>query len=138
MEQQQMSLFENLKFCAVCRRPLPLDYEEEMCPACTENALFNEVREYIRSKDVTEYQVADHFKIPHRQVKKWITEGRIEYKEEEKQIVTLRCSQCGEPITFGNLCQKCYKKKYNTRSGYAPLKEGSATDDSKMRFFDEN
>lgn len=134
---EQMSLFDNIKFCSVCRRPLPLDYEKEMCSVCIENQLFNEVKEYIRSRDVTEYQVADHFQISHRTVKQWIEEGRIEYKEEnEHRIRNLRCSKCGEPISFGNLCQKCYKNKYNTKAGYAPLREG--TEENKMRFFDES
>lgn len=120
----------------MCRRPLPLDYEEELCPGCVENRLFNEVKEYIRSRDVTEYQVAEHFKIPHRKVKKWIEEGRIEYKEQQgERIMNLHCSQCGAPIGFGNLCQKCYKEKYNTRTGYAPLKESD--EENKMRFLSE-
>ncbi|WP_075720391.1 hypothetical protein [Roseburia sp. 499] len=134
---EQLSLFDNLKFCSVCRRPLPLNYDKEMCPGCIDNELFHQVKEYIRSKDVTEYQVAEHFKIPHRKVKHWIEEGRIEYKEQhESKIRNLHCSKCGEPISFGNLCQKCYKEKYNTRVGYAPLKEG--TDSHKMRFFNES
>ena len=70
-------LFENMKFCSICRGALPLDYEDELCPACKENQLFSQVKDYIRSKDVTEYQVADHFDIPRRLVKRCITEGRI-------------------------------------------------------------
>lgn len=131
---EQASLFDNLKFCSMCHRALPLSYEEEMCPGCKENALFNQVKDYIRSKDVTEYQVAEHFNIPHRQVKKWIVEGRIEYKEKVNVIENLHCKKCGAPISFGNLCQKCYKEKYQAKSGYAPLQAGSEKD--KMRFLD--
>ena len=29
-------LFENMKFCSICRGALPLDYEDELCPACKE------------------------------------------------------------------------------------------------------
>lgn len=133
---EQVSLFDNFKFCSVCRRALPLNYEEEMCPGCVENELFGRVKEYIRSKDVTEYQVAEHFQIPHRKVKRWIEDGRIEYKEQTERIRNLHCSICGESISFGNLCQKCYKEKYNTRAGYAPLQEGEH--ENKMRFLDEN
>ncbi|MBU5472453.1 MAG: hypothetical protein GX284_07045 [Clostridiales bacterium] len=132
---EQVSLFENLKFCSICRRPLPLDYEKEMCPQCIENQLFNEVKEYIRSRDVTEYQVAEHFKIPHYKVKRWIDEGRIEYKEQDNKIMNQHCSKCGAPISFGNLCQKCYKEKYNTKVGYAPLKSKDG-DNEKIRFLD--
>ena len=132
--QQHESLFENLKFCSVCHTPLPANYEEETCPVCKENQLFNEVKEYIRSKDVTEYQVADHFHIPQRQVKKWITEGRIEYKEEEERIVALHCSKCGEKIAFGTLCQKCYREQFQAKTGYATLKEGEK---DRMRFMED-
>lgn len=133
---EQVSLFDNIKFCSICKRPLPLAYEKELCPGCIENQLFSEVKEYIRSKDVTEFQVAEHFNIPHRKVRQWIQEGRIEYKEQKgEKIMNLRCSKCGEPISFGNLCQKCYKEKYKTGVGYAPLQESH--EENKMRFFDE-
>lgn len=133
-KESKESLFENLKFCSVCHTPLPLNYEEETCPFCKENQLFSEVKEYIRANDVTEYQVADHFHIPQRQVKKWITEGRIEYKEEEERIVTLHCSKCGETIAFGTLCQKCYREQFQTKAGYATIKEGEK---DKMRFMED-
>ncbi|MEY8515872.1 hypothetical protein AALC25_02885 [Lachnospiraceae bacterium 29-84] len=131
---QQANLFENLSFCSVCRTPLPTSYEGEICPTCMENQLFNEVKEYIRSNDVTEYQVAEHFKIPQRQVKKWITEGRIEYKEEEQTIAALHCSICGEKIAFGTLCQKCYHAQHDNKAGYAMVKEGEK---DKMRFMED-
>ena len=132
--QQKESLFANLKLCSVCQTPLPIEHGEETCPVCKENQLFSKVKEYIRSKDVTEYQVADHFNIPQRLVKKWITEGRIEYKEEEERIVSLHCQKCGEKIAFGTLCQKCYREQFQAKSGYAPLKEGER---ERMRFLED-
>ncbi|MEG0961604.1 MAG: hypothetical protein RSD28_07675 [Lachnospiraceae bacterium] len=134
---EQISLFDNFKYCSSCKRVLPKKYEKDICPACEENALFNEVKEYIRSREVTEYQVAEHFNISHRQVKKWITEGRIEYKEAVKPVLTsLHCVKCGIPISFGNLCQKCYKTKYNTKAGYAPLQE--KRENERMRYLEDN
>lgn len=97
--------------------------------------MFSEVKEYIRSKDVTEYQVAEHFNIPRLLVKKWIAEGRIEYKEQEQRMVNLHCSMCGATITFGTLCQKCYREKYHTTTGFMPLQLGEK---SKMRFLDKD
>ena len=132
---EHASLFGNVKFCTICRKTLPETYEEDMCPFCKENQLFSEVKEYIRSKDVTEYQVAEHFDIPRLLVKKWIAEGRIEYKEQEEKIENLHCSMCGAAITFGTLCQKCYREKYHTGTGYVPLKE--AGEKSKMRFLEK-
>ena len=81
MEQPQ-DLFGNYKYCEECKRPLPLTYKENLCPSCIEQKLFREVKEYIRENDVNEYDVAQHFHIPHMQVKKWIREGRIEYKDD--------------------------------------------------------
>ncbi len=133
---EHVSLFENAKFCAICRRTLPEYYEAELCPGCQENQLFGEVKEYIRSSDVTEYQVADHFKISHHLVRKWIAEGRIEYKEQEEKIANLHCSMCGESITFGTLCQKCYREKYHTQTVYATLQE--VGEKSKMRFLEKD
>ena len=132
---EDVSLFDHVKCCAVRHRTLPDRYNGELCPNCKENELFSEVKEYIRSKDVTEFQVAEHFNIPRLQVKKWIAEGRIEYKEQEQKIENLHCSNCGEKITFGTLCQKCYREKYHTRAAYATLKEAG---DTRMRFLEKD
>ena len=79
--------------------------------------------------------VAEHFNIPKMLVKKWIAEGRVEYKEQEEKIVNLHCSVCGETITFGTLCQKCYREKYHTAAGFVPLQLGEK---SKMRFLEKD
>lgn len=129
------SLFNNLKLCLVCHKALPDNYEDDVCPICQENQLFSEVKDYIRSSDVTEYQVAERFNIPRLLVKKWIAEGRIEYKEQKTKIVNLHCSMCGDTITFGTLCQKCYRQKYNTAGGYLTLQ--LTGEKSKMRFLEK-
>jgi len=133
---ERVSLFGNVRFCAICRKALPEYYEDELCPFCKENQLFSEVKEYIRANDVTEYQVAEHFEISQHLVRKWIAEGRIEYKEQEEKIANLHCSMCGESITFGTLCQKCYREKYHTQSVYAALKE--AGEKSRMRYLEKD
>ena len=96
------SLFNNnTKVCENCKRPLPHDYKENLCPRCLDLALFREVKEFIRTHDVNEYEVAEHFKIPLRQVKSWIKDGRIEYKQSESAstIAGLHCQRCGAPVT---------------------------------------
>ena len=67
MEQQ--SLFNNYKYCESCRRPLPLSFEGTICSSCQEQQLFQKVKEFIRSNDVTEYDVAQEFNIPLQRVK---------------------------------------------------------------------
>ncbi len=122
--------------CKQCKRPLPVDYKFDLCPACREENLFADVRDYIRANEVNEYMVAEHFDIPIRQVRKWIREGRIEYTELGTQIVGAKCQRCGKPVTFGTLCTDCmrlmnYKDKQITLA--APRADSNA---EKMRFLD--
>ena len=94
--------------------------KENLCPRCLDLALFREVKEFIRTHDVNEYEVAEHFKIPLRQVKSWIKDGRIEYKQSESAstIAGLHCQRCGAPVTFGTLCPKCLRL-LNGNKGYS-------------------
>ena len=52
-----------IKSCKQCGRRLHPKYNKDICPACMEMNLFNEVKDYIRKNDVNESQVADHFGI---------------------------------------------------------------------------
>lgn len=122
-------LFESYKYCEICHRNLPLNYKEATCPACSEYALFQLVKEYIRSEDVNEYQVADRFQIPLSVVRKWIREGRIQYKETTKGKVRMHCQLCGAQITFGSICPKCLKEQNTSGTVIKPY----ATDPGNMR-----
>ena len=131
-------LFNNLKTCDICGRPLPEKYAEEVCPICHENNLFHDVKEFIRKYNVNEYQVADRFGISVKQVKGWIREGRIEYKEKDasNSIVGLHCQQCGAPVTFGSLCPKCLK---SSNSGKVFKTKQTSTDgnSNKMHYLEQ-
>lgn len=109
---EHKKLFDEYKYCEICNVPMPLTYENSVCPGCVEEKLFRDVKEYIRSNDVTEYDVAYEFHIPIRKVKKWIQEGRIEYKEDitQKNIMDVHCKVCGKPISFGTICSSCLKQ----------------------------
>lgn len=104
-------LFGKYKQCEFCGRPLPNDYQDVLCPRCRDNQLFHDVKEFIRANRVNEYEVADHFGIPLKQVKAWIREGRIEYNTAApgETISGMHCQRCGAPVTFGSLCPKCLK-----------------------------
>lgn len=132
--QQQVSS-NNFKSCEYCGRPLPLNYKETFCPSCSDHHLFNQVKEYIRNNDVTEYDVALEFNIPLQKVKQWIREGRIEYKkiDPKKTAVSTHCKACGEPISFGTLCTKCLKKQ--NMSGHTKI---SRDDPGEMRYFKDS
>lgn len=126
----------NHNYCKLCKKALPRSYKEEYCPTCKELRLFDSVREYIRSNDVNEYQVAAHFEIPVRIVKQWIKEGRIEYKEQEKKsIISTHCSRCGAPVTFGTLCTQCLRLMNGEKmQGFGKIERKE--EDDKMRFLD--
>ena len=128
---RKMTLFGDYKECEFCKRPLPDDYDETMCPHCIENQLFHEVKEFIRENDVNEYQVAAEFHIPVRQVKEWIREGRIEYKTQPKNLSSDYCVRCGASILFGSYCSKCMKLA-SMNKGYAV--NVMPMEDSQMRF----
>lgn len=137
--ESALGLFGTYKQCKFCNRPLPIKYEDDLCPKCRENQLFIDVRDYIRKHEVNEFEVASHFNIPLRKVRDWIREGRIEYKATDAEmgmiLANLRCEICGAPVQFGVLCTKC-SRNLHAKKGY-----GAATlndEISKMRFFDKN
>ena len=127
-------LFGNYKECEYCKRPLPIHYEKTLCPNCLDAQLFHEVKEFIRSNNVNEYEVAEHFGIPIKQVKAWIREGRIEYRTSESgSSISMHCQRCGAPVSFGTLCPKCLKL-LNGSKGVSMQKLNSG--DNKMRYLD--
>ena len=76
-----------------------------------EEELFQEVKGYIRENVVNEFQVAEHFQIPVKLVKKWIKEERIQYVyTDEAKIKNTRCAICSKPVLFGTICRDCQKK----------------------------
>lgn len=126
------------KYCEFCGIPLHRFAETNCCNACKEHMLFQQVREYIRSRDVTEFQVAEHFQLPLRVVKEWIREGRIEYKESldgVRFVNTMSCEKCGAPVSFGRLCTKCLKGMNKNMHGY-DLQHPS--DDDQMFFLNQD
>ena len=91
-----------IKSCKQCGRRLHPEYNKDICPACMEMNLFNEVKDYIRKNDVNESQVADHFGISNAKVRAWIREGRIQYKNTDgKTVSQVYCQICGKPLDFG-------------------------------------
>lgn len=131
---EQRGLFDNYKYCEYCGKPLPLSFEGTVCAACQEQQLFRDVKEFIRSNDnVTEYDVAKQFDIPIQRVKHWIREGRIEYKDNNLNTITMHCMECGAPISFGRLCAKCLKKQ--SVSGHSKLANEAP---GRMRYLEDS
>lgn len=124
----QKNLFDGYKYCEICGKPMAVTYEKDVCPNCVEEQLFHEVRDYIRANDVNEYDVAYEFHISVRKVKKWIQEGRIEYKEGTpvKGIMGVHCKICGKPITFGTICAECMKQSATPSHNTTPSVENDS------------
>lgn len=136
----QENIYTGFKMCKMCGRPLSLSYEPEYCPACTEEALFKEVREYIREHDVTEHMLAEIFNIPLKKVHKWIAEGRIEYVDtnEGKNIKSVFCGRCGASISFGTFCPSCARiMNGGKEKAYISVSPKESKDSSRMRFLDQ-
>lgn len=116
MQKQQFLFNTDGKTCKICGRPLAEDSEDTLCPICKEHELFQEVKNFIRENDVNEFEVSSEFDIPLGKVKKWIREGRIEYRDtptvgKASRLRNLKCEQCGKAISFGALCPQCLKKQ---------------------------
>lgn len=124
------------KYCEWCNRPLPKGYEGTLCAGCQENAFFREIRDYVRKHDVNEFELAEAFGIPLRRVKKWIREGRLEYKETAGKMENLHCVRCGKPITFGSLCPECSRAQ-TVGSGYE-IKKKDTDASEQIRFYNKN
>lgn len=133
------NLFSDSKQCEMCGRPLPKSLSDTLCKNCYETQLFQDVKDYIRAYDVNEYMVAEYFNIPLKQVKGWIREGRIEYKDKVAQqtIEGLHCRSCGVSITFGVYCSKCMKTQ-NGVKGYENRVLTAGSTNNKMRFVDKD
>lgn len=125
--------------CKRCGKVLLEHYTKEYCVECQTQLLFDDVRDYIRSHDVNEYDVAKHFDIRVEMVHHWIKEGRIEYKEQKEQkeqtMATVFCQRCGEKVKFGTLCPKCLKELNEKRKGYAVATKKSE-DENRMHFLE--
>ena len=106
---QKNQLFSKTKHCEICNKVLPPQFGDSICSACKDYAIFQTAKDFIRSGDYNEYDVAQFLNIPLQQVRRWIREGRIQYKEEALNTITLKCHICGSQILFGTICTKCMK-----------------------------
>ena len=117
----------------MCGRALSINYEKDHCPACEDDVLFKDIREYIRTHDVTEFELAEIFHIPQSKVRKWIKEGRIEYVTGENKMMNTRCQRCGIPVSFGTLCPNCMRMM-NGGKEVAYISATKKSDSNRMRY----
>lgn len=125
--------YSRYKSCSMCGRQLPIDYEKDYCPACEDDVLFKEVREYIRTHEVTEFELAEIFNISQNKVRRWIKEGRIEYVTGENKMMNTRCQRCGIPVSFGTLCPDCMRVMNGSKE-VSYISFSSKKDRNRMRF----
>lgn len=126
--------YHETKRCEQCGCILLDSYQEDICPRCKEANLFSEVKDYIRANDVREMDVAEHFDIPIGQVRRWIREGRIQYRGEDgKTLSGVHCQICGKAIDFGTVCSECHRLE-----GLKVVAQKYADAKSSMRFLDKD
>ena len=82
---------------------------------------FREIREYVREHDVNEFQLAEVFGIPLRQV---------------NTVAGLHCQRCGKAIQFGNFCPECNRAEYGVKGGFDTFKQKDA--DEQIRFYNKD
>ncbi|MCI5621394.1 MAG: hypothetical protein MR355_07555 [Lachnospiraceae bacterium] len=127
------------RYCQRCKRVLPPSFKGEFCSVCQETELFAQVRDYVRENNVTEYQVAEHFQISVHLVKRWIREGRIEYRDvREARIMANYCAHCGVQVNFGSLCPKCLRLMNGDPRGFGYAPNQPSEEEGKMRFLDQD
>lgn len=97
------------RICKNCGSVFLSRHSRPICNSCYEEVLFSQVKKYIRENEVTEFEVANYFRIPIRLVKKWIRQGRVDYKENKLSTENRHCKTCGTRINFGNYCCDCLR-----------------------------
>ena len=127
--------------CKRCGRRILDGSTTGLCPICTDQQLFVQVRDYIRENEVNESDVAEHFGIPQSKVRDWIHEGRITYKAGSGMVIMNNyCEVCGRPIEFGSVCMPCKREINNRQKKGVAINPpgGQITGDQRMHFLDNN
>ena len=98
------------KMCSVCGRRMPSSFQGDICEACNENRLFEEVRDYIRTHSVTEAKLAEIFDISPRKIHQWISDGSIQFNGlNSPKRIKGHCMRCGDPLDYGAYCSSCLR-----------------------------
>ncbi|GHU52207.1 hypothetical protein AGMMS49975_07540 [Clostridia bacterium] len=81
-----------------------------VCQDCQKETekLFDEARTYIKEHpDCKLAEVAEITGASHKQIFRWIREGRIEISSAQAADGGLTCGNCGKPIVTGRYCSSC-------------------------------
>lgn len=138
----------DLKTCQNCHRLFTSVSGSFMCPNCSAlvEDKFKEVKQFIRSNpEATSYQVSEACDVSLQQVREWIKEERIEYRQQSAKI-GIECEKCGVTITSGRLCEKCKReaemadKKHQSRyvEDKLILHDKNNTNTNRIRFNSKN
>ena len=96
--------------CTDCGRRIAISYKGEVCTACEERRQFEEIKDYIRKNDVTEFKLAEKFGLSQRKIQKWMNEGLIQFSGSDPTTrIKGHCARCGDPLDFGTYCPSCLR-----------------------------
>lgn len=116
-----------------------------ICPTCKEEAekQFTEVKDYIREhNDCTVQSVAEACNVSEGQIRQWVREERLEFKQGEHSGIV--CKTCGTPISTGSYCENCKRNLVNGLQAsitkkQEPIKQVQKPDvKNQMRFINKD
>lgn len=129
--------------CSRCNRLFEALSNTTVCPNCYQahEEEFKVIRKYIREHpNANIVEVSGACNIPIPQIRRWIKEERISYKEDSK--IGIECERCGKMINTGRYCVTCktemlkdFKSTYNQGMTSSDDKNKES---NKMRFLNQN
>lgn len=103
--------------CKSCGRLFNVISRTKICPNC-KAALedkFQDVKKYLDENPSATIEIlSKDCEIPVKQIKEWIREERLAFREGSASGIT--CEQCGVMILTGRFCDQCKQKIHNNLS----------------------
>ena len=67
------------KLCSNCGKPMARSHKGGLCPACLDDMLYPQVKDFILHNNVTVMAGAEHLDITLQKDRRWLSDGRFEY-----------------------------------------------------------
>ncbi len=107
-----------------------------LCPVCVKEAEeeFQKVRIHLRDNpNISIIELAEETDVEEEKIIQWIREGRIESKGLKGS--SLKCEDCGVPISSGSKCEKCKQELADGFSRISQEMQSSMENEKKSAGF---